>query len=616
MKKILALLLAILTALSCLTGCGEKDESVSSGDASVNVKVNELGNTVEDSSDLPDWKGKKLELTMWYGQGTSSPTRSKKPTKDVVWPEIYRVTGVKFSDSSYDNGGELMDAKISKIIAADDWPDIVVNPERAVLEKMINADMVYELTDLIPEYMPNLTKLIEMGGETPFFKSEREDGKLYHIELSPGVQYLQPDIDPALLFRVQTPVEPIDCVYVRDDILTRLYPEAKTQNEIEELFMKNGKFTKEEILDVTFDSKEEFYDFLYEIKKLGIKEGNREVYPIYVSDAIDNWSLLALLGGSLYGYRPCNYFTYWDQESKQIEYMFKQPFFKDVLKDFTKLVQDDIASPDSLVDNRAAFEEKVNSGQYAVLYGQALPNQEVLNAAGKSFKYRKVYLNIKPNKDKYLFNKAPTSSGGRYAILKSKIKEEDLPQVLRFFDFLVSDAGQKLAYWGPRSAGLFTEENGVRRFTDSKLEAESVYNEPNEMRTYYNLEAKAWPIYPSTQSLYQPKLVYDIKPQKSVANKYFSMGTIEIPETVASKSGNIWEFDGYGVKNVSKFWAARQSFENALTKIFIATNDQEFEALYKEMIATAERNGLTDDTLKEINDAFMTLNAEYMDNLK
>ena len=296
--------------------------------------------------------------------------------------------------------------------------------------------------------------------------------------------------------------------------------------------------------------------------------------------------------------------------------MFKQPFFKDVLKDFTKLVQDDIASPDSLVDNRAAFEEKVNSGQYAVLYGQALPNQEVLNAAGKSFKYRKVYLNIKPNKDKYLFNKAPTSSGGRYAILKSKIKEEDLPQVLRFFDFLVSDAGQKLAYWGPRSAGLFTEENGVRRFTDSKLEAESVYNEPNEMRTYYNLEAKAWPIYPSTQSLYQPKLVYDIKPQKSVANKYFSMGTIEIPETVASKSGNIWEFDGYGVKNVSKFWAARQSFENALTKIFIATNDQEFEALYKEMIATAERNGLTDDTLKEINDAFMTLNAEYMDNLK
>ncbi|MBQ8588236.1 MAG: hypothetical protein IJ454_02485 [Clostridia bacterium] len=621
MKKYLALLLAVVIALSCLAGCGDKDKEAATGGSS-DVAVNELGNTVEDSSDLPDWEGKKLDLRMWWGQGTSSIAKNNKPTKDVVWPEIYRVTGVRFTEDSFDNGGELMDAKISKIIAANDWPDIVVNPEAAVLEKMIDADMVYDLTDLIPKYMPNLTKLIELGGDTPIFKSEREDGKLYYLITSAGansVDYLDPDIDPALLARVKVPVEPIDYVYVRDDILTKLYPNAKTQDEIEELYMKNGKFTKEEILDVTFKSKEEFFDFLYDIKELGVKEGNREVYPFYVADGIDNWSLLAHMG-SLYGYnmnkQSCNYFTYWDKETDQIEYMFKQPFFKQVLKDWTKLVQDDIASPDSLIDNRAAFEEKVNNGQYAVLYGQAVPDQNVMNAAGKPYKYRKVYIDIKPNSDKFLFSKTNSAGTAKFVILKNTIKEEDLPQVLRFFDFMISEAGQKLAYWGPRSAGLFTEENGVRKFVDKKLEAESVYDEPNEMKIYYNLESQAWPIYPTATSLHQPKLVYDFEPRKTMANKYFSMGTVEVPELTYSKAGNIWEFDTYGVEGVSKFWAARQSFENALTKIFIAKNDKEFESLYKEMIATAERNGLTDKTLKEINTAFKEINADYMDNLK
>ena len=167
----------MVIALSCLAGCGDKDKEAATGGSS-DVAVNELGNTVEDSSDLPDWEGKKLDLRMWWGQGTSSIAKNNKPTKDVVWPEIYRVTGVRFTEDSFDNGGELMDAKISNIIAANDWPDIVVNPEAAVLEKMIDADMVYDLTDLIPKYMPNLTKLIELGGDTPIFKSEREDGKL------------------------------------------------------------------------------------------------------------------------------------------------------------------------------------------------------------------------------------------------------------------------------------------------------------------------------------------------------------------------------------------------------------------------------------------------------
>ena len=618
MKKVLALVLALVVMATALIGCGDNTVKTSVGNfTDVDYKVNEEAAKFEDSSDMPDWTGNQLELKMWYANGSYSVKKDKISTDDVVSPEWARVTGVKFSEESFDNGGELMDSKISKIIAANDWPDILVHPERAVLEKMIDADKVYDLTELLPKYCPNIMKMIEIGGEDPYFKSERQDGKIYQFQISPTIQYQKPDLDPQLLARVQTPTDPIGYVYVRDDILKMIYPEAKTQKEIEELYVKNGKFTKEEILDVSINSKEEFFEFLYKIKDLGVKAGNREVYPFYVADGIDNWSLLTYLG-CVHGYNlsrgTCNYFTYWDKESNQIEYMFAQPFFKEVLKDWTKLVQDDIASPDSLIDNKAAFDEKVNSGQYAVLYGQSLPDQNVLNAAGAQYGYRKVYLNIPVNSDKFLFNKAKTEST-RYAILKT-VPEEDLPQVLRFFDFMVSEAGQKLACWGPRSAGLFTEENGVRKFVDKDLEEAAVYNAANDKLLYYNLNAKAFPSYPSCASLHQPKLTYDFEPRASMANKFFSMGAIEVPERVVSESFDIWTFDGYGVEGVTKFWAARQAFEDALTKIFIAKDDKEFEEYYNEMVATAERNGLTDETLVEINEAYEVINEKYMSNIK
>lgn len=618
MKRILAVLISLTLFVTVFSGC-KKDE-VSNGEI-VDFAVNEVGNTVEDSSDLPDWTGKKLSLTLWYGQGTSALNKDKKSTDDVVTPEIYRVTGVKFDEKkSFDNNGELMDAKISKIIASNDWPDVVMNPERAVLDKMIEADMVYDLTDLIPKYCPNIQSLIEQGGDTPHLKSDRKDGRLYHLVTSVSLKYMCPDMEPSMLARVETPVEPNGFVYVRDDILKQIYPEAKTQKEIEDMYMEKGEFTKEDILDVSFDSAEDFFDFLYKVKKLGVKEGNREVYPIYVADGIDNWSLLTLLSGHLYGYNTksvgSNYFTYYDMETKQVEYMFKQPFFKKIMKKWTKLVQDDIANPDSLIDNRASYEEKINNGQYAVLYGQAVPDQNVLNAGGKSYGYRKVYVNVPMDTDKYLFA-TKGESGNRFAIIKSdNIKEEDLPQVLRFFDFMVSKAGQHLSFWGPRSAGLFTEENGVRKFVDKNLENESVYGASKDLMYKYNLESSAWPGYPTTNSPDQPKLMGELKRETTNANKFFSMGAVEIPELVVSTTADIWNFDGYGVENVSKFWAARQSFENALTKILIAKDDAEFESLYDEMLKTAERNGLTDETLVEINDAYKELNSDYMDNLK
>ena len=618
MKKLLTVLLACLISLSVFSGCGPKEKEL---EETVNsdVAVNELADTVEDSSDLPDWTGKKQELVMWYGPGTGSVKRNKKATQDVVTPELERVTGVKFSDDSFDNGGESMEAKVSRLAASGEWPDVLIEPESAVLSRLIEEDLVYDLTDLIPKYMPHLDALIKLGGDDPFMKSDREDGKIYEFSMAPPLSYAYPDMDPTLVSRAKIPDSPYSYVYVRDDILKMIKPEAYTTDELTERFAEKGHYTKEELLNASFNSAEEFIDFLRKVKQLGLKDGNREIYASYAADGSDNWMLMSYLSCVFGRYIGTNagatYFTYYDREKDEVLYTFKQDFFKEELKTWNQLVREDVLSKDSLIDNRAAFEEKVASGQYALLYGTSLPSIDTINANNNGFKYRKVIINIPLNRDKYLATKSVTG-GNHYAIMKKNISEDELPQVLRFFDFMLTDVGQKLFSWGPRSAGLFTEENGVRQFVDEELVECMAYNTPNEKSMYYGLDNQAWPGYPTGTNRQHPRFSYPVKATPAMASKYFSMGIVEPDQRINGVNADITRFDEQGVKAAKTFWMARTAFEKALTKIFIAESDDEFEKLYKDMVDVAERNGLTDDVLPEFNEAFEKMNEGKMDKIR
>ncbi|MBP3360833.1 MAG: hypothetical protein J6N52_08275 [Clostridia bacterium] len=628
MKKALSITLAAVFAASLLAGCGgEKNIS------EVNVEDVYPWNAegVDDSSDLPDWNGEKIEFTYWMGHGTNAEVYKAK-SNDVVTPEVERVTGVSFNyDDRIDNSGQTFDAKLSMLLANDDFPDMVVAPEN--LSKLVEADVVYELTDYLKKYAPNVMNKYPEGVFNETTVNGGYDGKIYAIPTGVGGDYLS-ELEGFDLNRInQAPKESRGYVWVRDDILKMLYPNAKSQEEIEKIYMDKGEFSYEDIFDVPINSYDDFVKFLYDIKKLDVKEGNKTVAPIYGFTGTDNWSIMECLWGWLEGRNVGAGFNYmfgcWDKQKQQIVLPLKEDWFKDSLKIWNQMVIDDVVSKDSLIENNDVFKEKVNNGLYAVLTSFDTPDNDALKTSGKNFRYRKVYLNIPMNTEKFpAITEAQYGTQNSIAVFKDEVSEDELIMFLRYIDYMISDIGEKVQAWGPRSAGIWTEENGVRRFTNENIEKYVVYGEDNTEGESYNLTSVDYSkvmlnqnISPmihfqfSNMSKFHPAYVYDKNRNVADANTAFSSGFVIPAEYKKCKIPAIWIYCNT-VDSVKKAWGNRPNVEDALTRILASANDQEFNKNYSKLMETLQQGGWTDEMLSEYTAAYIEDNAEYMSALK
>lgn len=632
-NKASSIVAAAALGATVLSGCtgGGKDAPASSSDSPGAPAANSFAvipANVQDSSELPDWTGKQLSLKIWFDHGTGGTyAGARKYKDDLITKEIARVTGVRIDlDNSFDNGGNSTGAvKMGMLAATNSWPDLIVNGNE--LKSLVDNNKLYDLTDLLPKYAPNLMKKVPKTLNTVWEAPEVSlNGKVYTIPTAIGesaLPLLDASLDPSLF-----PIpHSMGYIYVRDDILKQLYPQAKSMKEIEDLYMKNGKFTKEDILDVPLKSKDDLIKFLYDIKKLGVKEGNQEVSPFFTYSGQDNWNLMTILFSSLVGGGSASgdnsYFTYWDNKTKKVEWGFKQPFFKDLAKEMNVLLRDGVASKEALVDPYNIFQQKLNNGLYAVSYGYLIPDNNALKKAGKPYQYRKVFLDIPYSNEQFVFPTSFAGTGSRMGIFKDSVKEEDLPQVLRWIDFLVSDAGEKLWFWGPKSAGLFDEKDGKRTYKDKELEGQLVYNKPGSKAQQFGLKisdnsnddrSKSDFFSFTGKGKYYPPNWYDKTRSPEEAATYFEMMRVERVRTTDTLSPKIYNYLTT-VPDADKAWKARKSFEDALTKVLVAKDDAEFEKLFGEFLTAAEKTGYTDALKDQVEAAFRKTNEKYMPNL-
>jgi hypothetical protein len=571
-----------------------------------------------DVSDLPDWTGKQLTLRVWNGHGTGDAKRYAA-SNDVVSPEIKRLFGLTFDgENSFDNGGQDLASKLAILAATNDFPEVGYN---VINDDLIAGDKLYDLTDLIPQHMPNYYAFMQKTGIRSLTEGYQNSGKQYGIYMNVGndadsIRTIYPEVDVKRYSNIATPTDAmgnLTYISVRDDILKLMYPNAKTQNEIEALYVQKGEFTREEVYDVPIKSRQDVIDFFYNMKKVidenNITEGGKPVYPLGVLQGGDNWALLAWLRNMMDGKLDFDYFTFFNLKTQHIELGYLQDFFKDDVLTFNKMMRDGVASESSLIENNEIYMNKLNNGEYAVGYAYYQPDLAQQAAAGKPWRFRKVYFDIPQDTSLTLPQRNEIKGWDQFSIFKDKVAEADLPQILAYLDFMYTDLAQKLVVWGPRSAGLWEEVNGVRKFTVKELEDCMVYNVENDANIKYNLahtrtdftRPMSYPtLYVGFQGggLNAPRYVYDLNQQERSpggANQAFNTGVFEtqkLSKNVIVNSAHIWSFTN-SVDDMKRFWDVRGTgFEPLLSKCLAAQSDGEFEKAYQDMIDFADQNGL------------------------
>ncbi|MDO8685577.1 MAG: hypothetical protein Q7J78_02790, partial [Clostridiales bacterium] len=376
----------------------------------------ELLESVTDSSDLPKWTGKQLKLVEWLGHGTGF-SEHLKADNDVVSPEVKRVTGVELdAENSFDNGQSTIDVKMSLLSAAGDWPDIINTTSTSQLQELVKAGKLYDLTELLPKYCPELMKIFD---PVKFLRimdnitAEVSKDKIFFVPTGATTEFTyevvknKTGFDQLKYARIMPPSPMSDWtrIWVRDDILKKMYPNALTQNEIEALYVKTGSFTKGQIYDVPINSTQDFIKFMRDMKALidkeGIKENNKPVEVTFASNGGDNWPVATCLLPQVYGVPTVDYFQYFDKKAGEILYTFQQGWFKTMMSDYQKLVSEGVVSKESLIDNSAIFSEKLNSGHYAMSFAWLKPDGAALKAAGKTYRYRMLWPNISYNYEQF-----------------------------------------------------------------------------------------------------------------------------------------------------------------------------------------------------------------------
>ena len=584
-KRIIAVLMLVVLALS-LFGCGEE---------TVNIKE-ENGKLVFD---------KKLELTIWETQGTDYAP-PKLPKEDVVSDWLVKTTNTEVANI-YGNGGGQWDAKLTKLVAGGNLPDIVhcgAGQGPAHFTKLDELKQIWHLTpEMLQKYAPNAWERIPQELWDKMTINGNILGVPYYITLNEETQPAASAEDIAFIKNSKsTPYNDVtylnsQCLWIRDDILRKFFPDAKTYDELVEIMNKSDKPIGDELLDIPIKSTEEFIDFMYAIKDLGLKENGKTVYP-FGYDGSDCWSALCWFGADMYGYKGHYYTGTWKENSNEIDIMLDEDILKQSAKMQNQMVNDEVIELESLAHTSALYKEKALNGQYAILpidlVGGAPAVNEALASTGKNFRYRPFITQVPAHKDYQPY--ANEYSWGESICFLKTLDENELIQALNWMDTQFSDEYEEVANWGPKEAGLYTEdENGLRTFKDEafnkfyidndtaaldKEDCKGLIGSTSTRRNgYFSMAINGW-------SHWAPSVMHrtnKLAPTMASGFKFDSDSKHVVTKKYPPCQG--WDSIYAQIPEVITFWAERDAWENGF-KLALAAEPGQFEAKWDKALKT------------------------------
>lgn len=646
MKKIVSVLTAIflLGSIGITTACGKNKNTQGDGELNTNyqwaTEENISGENVLDSSEIADYEGNhRRSLSVWLTSGAGNNKRYET-SEDVVSPEIERITGISIDTGKmFDNKGMTAENRFNNLLTTNNVPDIAYGGD------WLDTEEVWDLTDLIDKYCPTIKARMPQYVWNNSNVNGGEEGKIYGVPYGLGnisLTNIDPLADPQKTIMFEFLQDSCPYVLVREDILLDAYPNALTTAEIDEIYHEQGYFTEEQLFDINITSAEQFRtEFLPKIQK-AIDDGgdkyrinaDRKVGTMLVTAGsdYDTWDFIGKLIPGLLGSGYNSYntnFSYWDVQTQKIESMLYQDFFKQEIYEWAKMIADGtVVSRTGMTTQHTNLAAELNSGYYAVGYlSSSAPSGNACVWKDQKINYRKVYLNIPFNFDRFIYCGDGQASVSSVKFLKSNISESELPQLLRWLDFQCSRTADKLYAWGPKTAGLFNEaEDGTRTYKDEDLVQQMIYSTVvmGDKVQRYNLSNgmvnSAVPHFPfayQSVSIYHPKATYDISDLPGLSNSFYSASVVlkdmskKFVGLVARPSFHTWK--DVDLDGIESLWGKRPQVEDQLKQLLIAGGSEaSFNAAWDKLQVILTQSGWTKEFFNgKFTNAFLTKNKDY-----
>lgn len=601
-------MLIVMTFILVLTGCHAKRVD--------KTQKIENASTKNQESFVPE---KDLELSLWWTHSTVN-TYSNASDENIVLDYVRNKTRVDIHEH-FGNGGQDWGTKLTTMMVADMLPDLVVNgggQGPAQFARLAEGDQIWELTpEMIRKYAPHVWE------RTPkeMFDKIKVNGKIYGIPYCYDISYgsiIDPDADPSLSYFANPPNDrynPLAAMFIRDDILKRIYPEARSYNELKEMIDEKGKITAEDMLDIPINTTEEFIEFMYKIKALDMKEGGNDVYAFGYHGG-DNWPALSVLGPMMMGYQNYYYLTYWYEPAREVRFGYAEPVFREAAKIQNKMIRDKVIDPESLVHSQPQWIQKIKDGRYAIYISWSV-NPDGLNTKlekeGENYRYRPFLANI-PNRPEFPNYMDLPIWGNSVGILKT-VKEEDIPQILHYIDFFFTEEFEELFFWGPREAAMYQQlSDGTRKFEVNDLEKNAMNMNEKESTnnrgiylSYYTakglgrLDIRYFGFWSNNLSQWHPILLNSEESYSVNGNGFsFPLHSPHVTSLRRFPPCQLWSPEYANVPIVQKFWQIRSSWEEPFKEALTARNEKDFNERWDEAIKILEDTGLK-ELLSEMN---------------
>jgi putative aldouronate transport system substrate-binding protein len=600
-KKNLASCLSLVLAILLFSSCASSHFTLGNGD-----------------KNLSD-----LEVMIWNTQGSDFIPKSYE--NNVVDDWLYDKTKVRVKDI-YGNDGGQWDVKLTKLVAGNNLPDIVWCQAGQGLSHFIKLNQMGKIWELTPEMIQKHAPNVWERTPGDVWDAISADGKILGIPFNLPIHRLE-EVSPWLteeeIMRIKdlkyVPVNDVMTqstgdLWIRDDILKMIFPEAKSYGELEALLKERKSPIGEELLDIPIYTTEDYIKFMYDIQNLNLTEGGKKVYSYgYAGDGNDNWEALTILGSAMYGYKGHAYPGKWNYTAKQIEIPLVGELNKQAAKTQNAMINDRVIDPESLAHTGEQYKSKIYNGQYAICTFTRVGNTMLVNSqlkeAGKSYQYRPFVTQV-PAQPGYEACESAVAFGDSLCFINS-LSEESVIRLLEWIDLQYTAEFEEVMNWGPKSAGLYTETDDGKwqfkdeRFTKYFVEGDLTALQPNETMgiRVIGVSFGLLRVTPTLYSKWIPDVYWNYNeflPSLDSGFK-FPVNSPHVTNVKLSPPSQAYLPQYAGIQEVTDFWNARERWEMEFKKAFAAPKD-EFEEKWSAAISVLDNIVNIDEMAKKMTE--------------